>query len=758
MAKKGASAHTSSAPQNTALARFDKVVRSLRPIYQLPPDVLNNVVTSGTLLKFDSGESIAHELEASEDTRYLVEGELRFKYLNGQSKNFAALSPRALEPLGNLLQDCEGVFTVGPCHLVSFPTEMIERLMAEYAPETSSGDIEVNEVSDLEATASNWMLRLLQKPIFSMLPPTGIQNILESGKIVTVKSNEVVIRQDEAGDYFYIIKGGQFVVSRKVSTTNRDITLATLRAGDFFGEEALISGAPRNATVTASEPGDLLKLRADELEKWFSGPLIQTVSPSDLESLANDVCWIDTRNPDDYAAGSVPGSKNIVVDLIRTNAKKLSTSNTYIVCHTKPELAAVASFHLKASGIDARCLDVPIEAYCSQIGIAIPNPPAADAERPDAGAVDTDDNAPAGSSNAAISATNQTISSQDPDVGGDSTRIPGTMDIVERLADERSEYSGREPAPEADYAETSIGIGLADLISEMTGADEHPQALDDDSNAEEEMESDAVPPDGTPEGLDADQLEDSSSDNMIEFPDDIAARPGTDMTAETDLDVAPSDQVGELHNSVDGLDSDSPAADHVLELALEIQEEEENEGRSDLPDSTPAISEEAQGSEVEEPPVSSMSSAKMNRDGEDGDAAGADATTSNGKPDPLEGIALSATGDLLAIRLERFSDGLESEIRDQVALILEQEKAPLQAEFKERVAVIERDARESMRAHELKVANDYKVKEKHMLEKENLMAANAKKLIELANKISQQKSELQKAKKVLQEQLARPVG
>jgi CPA1 family monovalent cation:H+ antiporter len=71
---------------------------------------------------------------------------------------------------------------------------------------------------------------------------------------------ETVIRQGEKGEALYLIVRGVARVSR-LDDAGTDIALATLMAGDFFGEHALLSDEPRNATVTAVTPCALYELR-----------------------------------------------------------------------------------------------------------------------------------------------------------------------------------------------------------------------------------------------------------------------------------------------------------------------------------------------------------------------------------------------------------------------------------------------------------------------------------------------------------------
>ena len=74
-----------------------------------------------------------------------------------------------------------------------------------------------------------------------------------------------IIRQGDPGDTFYLIATGR--VSVWVNKGNERVKVAELRADDYFGEMALISNAPRNATVVAEGLTELFVLEKSNFEK-----------------------------------------------------------------------------------------------------------------------------------------------------------------------------------------------------------------------------------------------------------------------------------------------------------------------------------------------------------------------------------------------------------------------------------------------------------------------------------------------------------
>ena len=127
------------------------------------------------------------------------------------------------------------------------------------------------------------LTRVSRLPLFAGVPVPALEAAAGRLTPIAVKAGDVVIRQGDPSDLFYIIGSGRFAVDQTESAIGATHRLRVMGPDEVFGELGLMNGTPRTATVTAETDGTLLSLAgADFLE------LVSAASASGLSGRLTD--------------------------------------------------------------------------------------------------------------------------------------------------------------------------------------------------------------------------------------------------------------------------------------------------------------------------------------------------------------------------------------------------------------------------------------------------------------------------------------
>jgi len=100
---------------------------------------------------------------------------------------------------------------------------------------------------------------LARCPLFAHGSRTMLEHLAGTLRRRRFRRGEVIMHQGDPGDSLHIVAAGAVKILLP-SAEGEEAIIATLRPGDYFGELALLDGAPRSATATALEASDTLVL------------------------------------------------------------------------------------------------------------------------------------------------------------------------------------------------------------------------------------------------------------------------------------------------------------------------------------------------------------------------------------------------------------------------------------------------------------------------------------------------------------------
>ena len=108
---------------------------------------------------------------------------------------------------------------------------------------------------------------------FPGIPHDEAEELIAYGEVRSFPSETIICHENALASTFYIILQGKVKVSKFINQ-KKERELKTLKAGDFFGEMALIHNAPRAATVTTVMPTTVL-----EIKKVFIHIFLEPAAP-----------------------------------------------------------------------------------------------------------------------------------------------------------------------------------------------------------------------------------------------------------------------------------------------------------------------------------------------------------------------------------------------------------------------------------------------------------------------------------------------
>jgi CRP-like cAMP-binding protein len=329
------------------------------PLNTLTAESFQQLLARFQFEQVPGGKQIFTEGDNDPYTVYLLAGELQLKSVDGKERLIKASADEARYPVAQLKPRQYTGTAKTEIVIAKIGSEALDRAVAMDQTVQASG-IEVVEFDGSDDT--DWMLRILNHDAFQKIPPANINQLFARLEPFDIKPGQIVIKQGEPGDYYYLIKNGKVNVSRKAESA-KVVVLGELKDGDAFGEEALLANAPRNATIVATTVGVLMRLNKKDFDDLLKAPLVKYVGLAEAKNLSQaGATLVDVRTEDEFRQGSLKGSMNLPLYLLRMKAAQLDLRKKHIVYCQTGQRSAAAAFLLGQRGFDVSVLEGGLEA------------------------------------------------------------------------------------------------------------------------------------------------------------------------------------------------------------------------------------------------------------------------------------------------------------------------------------------------------------------------------------------------------------
>jgi CRP-like cAMP-binding protein len=322
-------------------------LKKLSPIDSLKKDNLHALAKKVKVRDAQSGQTLFREGDVEKRTVYVLAGSVEL--LDGDKSVGKVLggSDAARNPVSPKLPRQHTAMATSAVEYLAIDSDLLDVMLTW----DQTGSYEVSELRGDTSGSDDWMTTLLQTKAFHKIPPANIQAIFMRLREVNCRAGDVVIKQGEEGDYFYVITRGKCIVTRETPLNKEGIRLAELQVGDTFGEEALISEAKRNATVTMATDGSLMRLGKEDFRTLLNEPMLDWVDREQAEKIINEGGkWLDVRLPSEFEAYHNDGAINVPLYFIRLKLKTLDPATRYIVCCDTGRRSSAGAFILSERG------------------------------------------------------------------------------------------------------------------------------------------------------------------------------------------------------------------------------------------------------------------------------------------------------------------------------------------------------------------------------------------------------------------------
>ncbi len=329
------------------------VIRKMIPFSTLPTNIFKVICGKITVENVRSGTFLFKRGDTSSDLIYLLKGEISLEVAPLNIEVIKAGSESALFAIAHQLPRKVDAVAKGNIYFLRLNTIFLNPPDAKELQKKEHQEIKAAKKAD----SIDCIATLLMIPIIRALPPVNLRQISEELEEIRVEKDEIIIEQGAFGDYFYLIKSGECLVTHKNSEHAQAIKIAKLEVWSTFGEIALISGEPRAETVIALSDMCLLRLHKDKFLKLVKDPSLTFIDFIELELWQDKgAVLLDVRPPDEYDKLHLPNAINVPLFTLRMQLQTLDTKPLYIIICKDGKSSESAAFVMKTYSLKVKII------------------------------------------------------------------------------------------------------------------------------------------------------------------------------------------------------------------------------------------------------------------------------------------------------------------------------------------------------------------------------------------------------------------
>lgn len=223
----------------------------------VPAEHLRRMLLSCTLRQLAAGEALCHEGEYHERLYIFLDGEIEqsVSTATGGHMRILLLGPGSFHGEMGVLGNHEEGYNLIALHkstVLEMPKATVHRMMKEFPDFKTTMD-------ELYRRRALWTYAC-RSPLFSSLPESVIENMLQQASLRVFRAGEVIYREGETGGDLCLVQSGYLRVARKHNDS--ELVVQYYREGDIFGASAVLFNQPQATTISANTRADVVFIPA----------------------------------------------------------------------------------------------------------------------------------------------------------------------------------------------------------------------------------------------------------------------------------------------------------------------------------------------------------------------------------------------------------------------------------------------------------------------------------------------------------------
>lgn len=357
-------------------AQVLRAAATLVPLKSLRPSYLEDLFTKVQVQYLFPGQTLFEAGSYDNQHLYLLYGQVELQFSDGSTETVSGDSSQF--PLAPAVPRRCSAVAKSDCGLLRIDPEHMDRMLSwSETAQFLMAEIAVQRDYDEDYS---WMQTVLNSNLFFKVPPVNLEQVFARLKPMVVLKGEAIIRQGEIGNCCYFIKEGTASVTRqsvtapgssqeRAASQSQAVHLADIGIGRCFGEDALINETVRNANVTMTSDGVLMRLKKNDFMLLLKEPEVTEVPHSELEA---QTILVDVRTEEEYSAGHLERAANIPLHLLCVKKRLLTADKTYVFYCDTGRRSRAAAYLLGREGYQTAALkggllgmesDTPAAAY-----------------------------------------------------------------------------------------------------------------------------------------------------------------------------------------------------------------------------------------------------------------------------------------------------------------------------------------------------------------------------------------------------------